>query len=148
MIRWKLLFEGEWLAFFIAEVVDLPGEFFCWGKWVNFWLLASILPHLRLSHKGSGDNSGRWSCWILLCIRGFISNELLHIVMIVLLKIYATSKTFGKICLNVITDTFLSNMWSVIMVGTEGPNFLVAVMSNRRGKFKLSVLQAPLNSFP
>ena len=85
---------------------------------------------------------------MLLCIRGFISNELLHIVMIVLLKIYATSKTFGKICLNVITDTFLSNMWSVIMGGTEGPNFLVAVMSNRRGKFKLSVLQAPLNSFP
>ena len=41
------------------------------------------------------------------------------LVMIVLLKIYAAGKTFGKICLNAITDTFLSDMWCVIR-GAKG----------------------------
>ena len=39
------------------------------------------------------------------------------LAMIVLLKIYARSKIFGKICLKAIRDTFFSNMWSVIRGG-------------------------------
>ena len=39
------------------------------------------------------------------------------LVMIVLLKKYATDKIFGKICLKTIRDTFFSNMRSVIMGG-------------------------------
>ena len=41
------------------------------------------------------------------------------LVMIVLLKIYAAVKIFGKICLKVIRDTFFFNMLSVIRRGKE-----------------------------
>ena len=39
------------------------------------------------------------------------------LVMIMLQKLYATDKTFGKICLKAIRETFSSNMWSVIRGG-------------------------------
>ena len=47
------------------------------------------------------------------------------LVMIVLLKIYAAGKIFGKNGLKAIRDTFFSNTWSVFRGGTGGPNFLV-----------------------
>ena len=72
-------------------------------------------------------------------MKGFISNELFKLAIIVLPKIYAAGKIFG-IGLKAIRDLF-SNMWSVISGGTRAPNFLVRVIFNRRGKFKLLVLQ-------
>ena len=60
------------------------------------------------------------------------------LVMVVLLKIYAAGKIFCKISLKNIRDNFFSNMWSVIRGGIGRPNFLVGVISNRRGKFNLS----------
>ena len=45
--------------------------------------------------------------------------------MIVLLKICATDKIFGKICLKIIRNTFFSNMWSAISGGTRGLKVLV-----------------------
>ena len=69
--------------------------------------------------------------------------------MIVLLKIYAIGKSFGKICLKAIRDTFLSNMWSAIRGGTRGFSFLMGVISNRRVKFKILVLKGePPNFLP
>ena len=54
---------------------------------------------------------------------------------------YAANKIFGNICLKALRDTFFSNMLSVIRVGTGALNFLVGVVLNRRGKFKLLLLQ-------
>ena len=63
------------------------------------------------------------------------------LVMIVLLKIYATT-----IYLKAIIDNFL---WSVIRGGTGEPNFLVGVISNRRGKVKtFSLAGRGPNSLP
>ena len=45
--------------------------------------------------------------------------------MIVLLKIYAADKIFGKIGLKAIGDTFFFNMWPVVRGGTGEPNLLV-----------------------
>ena len=47
------------------------------------------------------------------------------LVMIMLLKICATDKMFGKICLKIIRNTFFSNMWSAISGGTRGLKVLV-----------------------
>ena len=54
---------------------------------------------------------------------------------------HASGKSFGKICLKAIRDIFFSNMWPVIRGGIWEPNFLVGVISSRRGKFKLLGLQ-------
>ena len=62
--------------------------------------------------------------------------------MIVLMKIYAAGKIFGKIFLRVDRDTIFSNMWSVIRGGIGGLNFFV--ISNIREKFKLLGLQGHL----
>ena len=59
--------------------------------------------------------------------------------MIVLLKIYAAGKIFGKIFLRAVRDIFFSNIWSVIRGGIGGLNFFV--ISNIREKFKLLGLQ-------
>ena len=62
---------------------------------------------------------------------------------------HAPGKTFGKIFLTAIRDTFLSNTWSGITGGTGWLKVLVGVISNRRGKFKLSGLQGdPPPFFP
>ena len=69
--------------------------------------------------------------------------------MIVLLKICATEKVFGKICLKVIRDTFFSNMWSAISGATGDSKFWWRVISNRRGSFKLMDLQGdPPHTIP
>ena len=60
--------------------------------------------------------------------------------MIVLLKMHASSKIFDKICLKTLRDTFCFQ-YEVFDQGTGGLNFLVRVISNRMGKFKLFGLQ-------
>ena len=54
---------------------------------------------------------------------------------------HASGKSFGKICPKAIRDIFFSNTWPVIRGGIWEPNFLVGVISSRRGKFKLLDLQ-------
>ena len=56
--------------------------------------------------------------------------------MIVLLKICATEKVFGKICLKIIKDTFFPNMCSVISRGTGGPKVLVGGDIQQKGKLQ------------
>ena len=66
-------------------------------------------------------------------------------VMIVLLKIYAAGKTYGKICLKAITDKlFFQNV-----VCDQGRERKLGVISNRKGKFKPLILQGdPRPQFP
>ena len=52
---------------------------------------------------------------------------------------YTTGKIFGRICLKAIRDYFFQ-----YVVCDQGLNFLVMVISNRRGKFKLLGLQGDL----
>ena len=60
-----------------------------------------------------GDNPAG-HCFVL---RDLFQMSFFKLIMIVLLKTYTASKTFGKICLKAIRDTFFSNMWSVIRGG-------------------------------
>ena len=53
-------------------------------------------------------------------VRNLFPMNFLELAMILLLKIYAAAKIFGKICLKGIRSTFFSNMWSVIKGGTRG----------------------------
>ena len=50
-------------------------------------------------------------------LRDLYPMSFFKLVMIVLLKIYAAGKIFGKLCLKAIRNTFFSNMWSVISRG-------------------------------
>ena len=53
--------------------------------------------------------------------KGLFPMRFFKLVMIVLLKICATDKIIGKICLKIIRDTFFSSMWSAISEdGGEG----------------------------
>ena len=81
-----------------------------------------------------GDNPAG-HCFLL---RDIFAMSSFKLVMVVLLKIYAAGKIFCKISLKVIRDAFFSNMWSAIRRGIEQPNFLVGMISNRRGKFNLN----------
>ena len=61
------------------------------------------------------------------------------LVMIVLLKICATEKVFGKICLKIIRDT--SFFRPAASGRTGGLKFLMKDIYNRKGSFKLMDLQ-------
>ena len=64
--------------------------------------------------------------------------------MTMLLKMHASGKIFGKICLKAIRDTF-----SQYVICDQGDSiFLVGVISNRRGKFKLFGFQGDPPKFP
>ena len=54
--------------------------------------------------------------------------------MIVLLKIYATDKIFGKIYLKTLRDIFFSNTWSTISGGTGRLKILVRGDIQQNGK--------------
>ena len=56
--------------------------------------------------------------------------------IIVLLKICATEKIFGKICLKIIRGTFFSNMWSAVSGGTGGLKVLVGGDIQQKGKLQ------------
>ena len=60
-----------------------------------------------------GDNPAG-HCFVL---RDLFPMTFFKLVMIVLLKIYAAGKIFGKIYLKAIRNTFFSNMWCVISGG-------------------------------
>ena len=67
--------------------------------------------------------------------------------MIVLLKMHTSGKIFDKNCLKAIRHLFFQ--YVVCDQGTGGLNFLVGVISKRRGKLKLFGLQGdPPNSSP
>ena len=66
--------------------------------------------------------------------------------MIVLLKMHASGKTFDRICLKAIRDTFFYQYIECDQ-GTGGLKFLVGVISNWKEKFKVfDLLGDPLNS--
>ena len=68
--------------------------------------------------------------------------NLSKLVMIVLLKIYAAGKFFGKICLKAIRDTFFQ-----YVVCDQEREERLGVISIRRGKFKLLVLHGDPHNF-
>ena len=69
------------------------------------------------------------------------------LVMIVQLKIYATGKVFGKMCLKAIRDTFFPICGSVIRRET-GPNFWWGYIQ-QKGKVKtFGLARKALNSLP
>ena len=80
-----------------------------------------------------GDNPAG-HCFVL---RDLFPMSFFKLVMIVLLKIYTTSKIFGKIFLKAIRDTFfpICGLWSGEREGGLG------VTLNRKGKFKLLFFQ-------
>ena len=72
------------------------------------------------------------------------------LAVIVLLKICATEKIFGKICLKVIRDTFFSNMWSAISGVTGRLKVLVEGDIQQKGKLQTYGLagRPPHTQFP
>ena len=79
-----------------------------------------------------GDNPAG-HCFVL---RDLFPMSFFKLVMIVLLKIYTTSKIFGKIFLKAVGDTFFQ--YVVCDQGREGG---LGVTFNRKGKFKLLFFQ-------
>ena len=73
----------------------------------------------------------------MLFIKEFISMRFFKLVMILLLKIYATEIFFKKIiCLKTIGDIFFSNMWSGISGETRRLKFLVGGDIHQKGKLQ------------
>ena len=89
-----------------------------WGKLINVWLLAGILPHLQgFPYRFRGIILGDNPAGHCFAVRDLFQLSFSKLVMIVLLKIYAARKFFCKICLKAIRDTFFPYMWSVIRGG-------------------------------
>ena len=69
-------------------------------------------------YRERGYNSRYNSCWTLFCIKGFNSNELFQ--MIVKLKMSATGKIFGKICVKKLSEVPFFQVWSLRLRERDG----------------------------
>ena len=74
-------------------------------------------------------------------LRDLFPTKIFKVVMIVLLKIYATDKIFGKSCLKTFRDTVFFQYVVCNQRRDRGLKVLVGVISNRRGKFRLMDFQ-------
>ena len=74
-------------------------------------------------------------------LRHLFTVNFFKLVIIVLLKIYATGKIFGNICRKAIKDTFFSNIWLAIKVWTEGTQLFGGVDIQQKEKVKIFGLQ-------
>ena len=113
-------------------------------------MLVGILPHpqcfpWRFRGITLRDNPAG-HCFVL---RDLFPMRFFKLVMIVLLKIYATDKFFGKICLKTIRDIFFSDMWSAISGGTGWLKVLVGGDVQQKGKVQTFGLAGkPPSQFP
>ena len=91
------------------------------GKISKLLAVGWYFPHLQgFPQRSSGIIQGDNPAGHCFVLRDLFPMSFFKLVKIVLLKIEAAGKIFGKICLKAIRNTFFSNMWSVISRGKGG----------------------------